>query len=129
MAFFDLPGALTTFDDFSASSIDHNAQVTSSPAYYAWKTTSNFIVTALRPFNNITATGAGPTGGTISTVNVVDSGSNPIFSITGLNAPLLSLVTPGNPSISQEHFWETVLAAATPSVLPQHPAIPAPASA
>src|SRR5260370_39932892 len=106
MAIIDFSGALSGFDAFTAANIDHNAQVTFSPGYYAWKSSNNFIITALSPFNNITATGAGPTGGTISTVNVVDSGSNPIFSITGLNVPLLSLVTPGNPAVSHEHFWE-----------------------
>ena len=119
MAIVDFSGATLSFNAFDPNNINHNAQVSTSSGHYSWKTTSNFTITALSPFNNITANGGGPTGGSISTVNVVGLGFNPIFSITGLSAPLTSLVVPGNAVASHEHFWETVLAGATTFVMPQ----------
>jgi Ca2+-binding RTX toxin-like protein len=122
MAILDFSGALVSYDAFSAGNIDHNAQVAFGPSFYSWTTTNGLTITALSTVDNITATGAGPTGGTISTINVVD-GANPIFSITGLNVPLISLVTVGNPALTQEKFWETVLAGATTFIMPQQPGL------
>jgi Ca2+-binding RTX toxin-like protein len=119
MATVDFSGATISFAAFNPSNIDHNAQMGFSPAFYSWKTSSNFTITALSFANNITATGAGPTGGSINAVNAVDSGFNPIFAVTDISVPLTGLVTPGNAALSQEHFWETVLAGATTFIMPQ----------
>jgi Ca2+-binding RTX toxin-like protein len=124
MAILDFSGALVSYDAFSTAFIDHAAQAGFGPGFYSWTTFSGYTVTALSTVNNITATGAGPTGGTIGTINVV-AGANPIFSVTGLNVPLTSLLTVGNPALTQEKFWETVLAGATTVIMPQQPGIPA----
>jgi len=118
MATIDFSGALDNYSAFIAPNIDHNAQAGFGPGFYSWTTSSGFTITALSTVNNITATGAGPTGGTIGTINVVD-GASPIFSIAGLNVPLLSLLTVGNPVLTQEKFWESVLAGATTFIMPQ----------
>lgn len=44
MAIFDFSGAKTAFDAYVYSYIDHNTQLSCSPAHYAWRTKSNFAL-------------------------------------------------------------------------------------
>src|SRR3954452_22487027 len=118
MAILDFSGATLDYD----GTVDHNAQVSFSSSYYAWKTASGFIITALSSTDDITATAGGPTGGSVSTINVVGSAGEPIFSITGLDLPLIDLIR-FNPANMLTQFWGQVLAGPTTIIMPQQAGI------
>ena len=113
----DASGLSFGFDAFSANEVAF-VPGAATPFSYVWTNPENIRVTAISHLGDIT-TGL---AGTVHAISIrrVDPGPVvvPGLSITGLNAPLLSLIDTSDVALNHRKFWSTALAGETEIFLP-----------